>query len=139
VEAGSLKTNFRRQVGRCATGRPSQLMNTQRYLPSSAQRMGYLMGAAAGTENTTLLYNNMPLHTHLVQCNTGGGNQASPANGFPAVESTGTSQNYNSAAGSTMSSTMIENAGGNVPFNNIQPYLCISFCIAMTGIFPSRN
>ena len=28
-------------------------------------------------------------------------------------------------------------AGSSQPHNNLQPYLAINFCIAMTGIFPS--
>jgi microcystin-dependent protein len=30
-------------------------------------------------------------------------------------------------------------AGAGTATNNMQPYLTISFCIALTGIFPSRN
>ena len=29
--------------------------------------------------------------------------------------------------------------GNNQPFNNLQPYLTLNYCIALTGIFPSRN
>jgi microcystin-dependent protein len=47
---------------------------------------------------------------------------------------------FSSAAGNaTMNSTMIENTGSGTPINNIQPYLCVNFCIALEGIFPSRN
>jgi microcystin-dependent protein len=99
----------------------------------------YVMGQSSGVENVTLLSTQIPIHNHAVQCNTGGGNQASPANGYPAVESTGTSLEYSSAANNTMSPTMIENAGGGQPHTNIQPYLCVNFCIALVGIFPSRS
>jgi microcystin-dependent protein len=99
----------------------------------------YVMGQINGAETTTVLINNMPNHTHLIQCNTGGGNQASPANGYPAVESTGTSLDYSNAAGGLMNPAMVEAVGGNVPINNLQPYLCVNFCIALQGIFPSRN
>jgi len=99
----------------------------------------YVIGQTGGTETTSVLISNMPNHNHLVQCNTGGGNQASPANGFPAVESTGTSLDYSNAAGSTMNSAMVEAVGGGAPINNVQPYLCVTFIIALQGIFPSRN
>jgi microcystin-dependent protein len=29
--------------------------------------------------------------------------------------------------------------GGNQPHTNMQPYLCVSFCIALFGIFPSQT
>jgi microcystin-dependent protein len=100
----------------------------------------YIMGEPTGVETVALTASQMPVHTHLVQCNTGGGNQASPSGNLPAVESTGTSLDYsNTAANATMNATMNQNAGGGVPHTNIQPVLCVNFCIAMSGIFPSRS
>jgi microcystin-dependent protein len=29
--------------------------------------------------------------------------------------------------------------GGGVPHNNLQPYLVISYLIALNGVYPSRN
>jgi microcystin-dependent protein len=41
---------------------------------------------------------------------------------------------HNDAASQT-----VLNAGGGQPHNNMQPYLTINFCIALQGLFPSRN
>ena len=38
-----------------------------------------------------------------------------------------------------MNPNMIAVAGGNLPHNNMQPYLVVNFCIALVDIFPSRN
>lgn len=100
----------------------------------------YVQGQMAGTEQTTLLVNQMPAHSHPVNCNIGGGTQASPSGGVPAVESTGTSLDYSASGdGNTMNSAMIGNTGGGQPVPIIQPYLCLNFIIALAGIFPSRN
>jgi microcystin-dependent protein len=101
----------------------------------------YVIGEVGGVENVTLLTTQMPQHNHTAACITGGGNQASPANAYPAVESTGTSLDYSTAvpSGSVMNSNMISFAGGSQPHNNLQPFLCVNFCIALYGIFPSRN
>jgi microcystin-dependent protein len=100
----------------------------------------YVLGQSEGVENVTLLYNNMPIHTHLVNAVASGGNAASPQGNLPAIESTGTSLDYsNAAANVTMNAAMIGNAGGNVPFSVVQPYLTVNFIIALVGIFPSRN
>jgi microcystin-dependent protein len=99
----------------------------------------YVMGQQSGVENATLLYNNMPIHTHLINCNNAGGNNASPVNNYPAIESTGTSLNYATTGGSTMSPSVLGTAGGNVPFSIVQPYLTVTFLIALQGIFPARN
>jgi len=100
----------------------------------------YILGQETGVESVTLTASQMPVHTHLVQCNTGGGNQASPSANLPAVESTGTSLDFSDAgANATMNPAMIQSAGSGTPINNIQPYLCVNFIIALEGIFPSRN
>jgi len=100
----------------------------------------YVIGETTGAESVTLLASQMPSHTHSIQCNTNGGNQASPANGYPAVESTGTSLDYSSATpNNTMSPSALTSVGGGQPHTNIQPVLCVNFCIALQGIFPSRS
>ena len=100
----------------------------------------YVLGQLGGSENTTLLVNNLPQHTHVVNCKSAGGNQAAPGGGLPAVESTGTSLNYsNNAPDSTMSPQMIAPAGQNQPFSNVQPFTCVNFIIALQGVFPSRG
>jgi microcystin-dependent protein len=99
----------------------------------------YVIGQIGGYETITLTQGQMPQHTHVVQCNSAGGNQASPAGNFPAVESTGTSLDYSNSAGSQMSTAMNSNAGGGQAHSNIQPFLVVNFCIALQGIFPSRN
>jgi microcystin-dependent protein len=38
-----------------------------------------------------------------------------------------------------MNPNSVGQAGGNVPHNNMQPYLVVNFCISMSGIFPSRG
>jgi microcystin-dependent protein len=48
--------------------------------------------------------------------------------------------NYvSTAATGTLAPTAIAPSGGNQPHSNIQPFLCINFIIALTGIFPSRS
>jgi len=100
----------------------------------------YTLGEQTGTESVTLTVPQLPAHNHTVNGVASGGNQASPAGGFPAVESTGTSLDYaNSGPGASMNPAMISNTGSNQPHSNIQPVLCVNFVIALVGIFPSRN
>ena len=87
----------------------------------------------------TLNATQMPSHNHGVNGSGAGGTQASPVGGYPAVESTGTSMDYISSATNlgAMNAGMIQNTGGGLPHENRQPYLCVSFIIALAGIFPS--
>lgn len=122
-----------------------QLPNLQSRVPihqgQGAGLSPYAIGQIQGAETVTLTISQIPSHNHIVNCNTGGGNAASPQNNYPAVESTGTSLDYNSGntGGATMSPAMLAPAGGNLAHTNIQPYLCVNFCIALEGVFPSRN
>jgi microcystin-dependent protein len=38
-----------------------------------------------------------------------------------------------------LASGVVGNAGGSLPHTNLMPSQCISFCIALVGIFPSQN
>jgi len=39
----------------------------------------------------------------------------------------------------SLNAAAIAPAGGNLPHNNMQPYLTVNFCIALQGIFPPRS
>jgi microcystin-dependent protein len=39
----------------------------------------------------------------------------------------------------TMNPQCVTSVGGSQPHNNMMPYLCLNFIIALQGIFPSRN
>ena len=97
-----------------------------------------VMGEKAGEENHTLISSEMPSHNHSLAVNTNGGNSDNPTGNFIASNSEGIKQ-YSNSAGSSANGTSLGNAGGSQPHNNMPPYLCVNFVIALFGIFPSRN
>jgi microcystin-dependent protein len=103
----------------------------------------YTPGEKTGVENVTLLMNQLPAHTHLVNASTNPADQGSPAGGIYAVESDsaqGAVAAYTkTAANTTMAPNAMSIAGGSQPFEILQPLLSVTFIIAFTGIFPSRN
>jgi microcystin-dependent protein len=100
----------------------------------------YNLGQQAGVENVALTQGQMPTHNHTVNAVASGGNQASPASGSLAIESTGTSLDYSTVTPtSPMNAAMLSTSGSGQPHTNIQPYLCVNFIIALVGIYPSRN
>jgi microcystin-dependent protein len=105
---------------------------------SSGQLSGgqnYSLGEVAGTEFVTLTQSQMPQHNHLVACFSSDFNSGTPKNNLPAGASAYTS----AATDSNMKTTMIGLAGGSQPFDNRMPFLVLNWCIALQGIFPSRN
>jgi len=101
----------------------------------------YAEGEASGTETVTLLTSQMPVHNHLLQAsNTATTDNPSGAVSAPAGTGDGTAVNaYGTAINTTMAPQAIGIAGGSQPHNNMQPYLVVNWCIAIYGIFPSRN
>ena len=103
------------------------------------------IGQSSGAENVTLLSTNLPSHTHSVNASTTAGDNRNPSTRVFAT-STNTSPNapVNMYAPSTgalvpLNAQTVSPTGGNQPHPNLQPYSVINFCIALSGIFPSRN
>jgi microcystin-dependent protein len=94
------------------------------------------MGEIVGEESVTLISNEMPQHNHLVNASNGDATDGSPTNNVPAVIPAG---GYTATPNTTMNPQMAGFAGGSQPHDNIPPLLVINFCIALSGIFPSRN
>jgi microcystin-dependent protein len=98
-------------------------------------------GAPGGEPFLTLLASEMPVHTHSVIATSQGADQPSPENNVwaQAVSDQGAFNYYNSTGPNAMSPQALQLAGGGQPHNNMHPYLALSFCIALQGIFPPRT
>jgi len=111
-------------------------------------------GAAAGTETITLTTANMIAHTHNAVGTTTLGTAPAPAttdnkNGFYPAQPKGSTQMptpvpiYVQVSGATPANTALHPSaigvtGSGAPHENRQPYIALNFCIALSGIFPSR-
>lgn len=96
-----------------------------------------VQGTSAGEENHTLVISEMAMHSHSVNGSSGPADNGVPQDAFWASK-TGQSP-YAGTANVRMWEGAIANSGGSQPHPNMQPYLTISFMIALVGIFPSRN
>lgn len=95
----------------------------------------YTIGEAAGVESVTLLTTQLPAHTHPVAASTGAATTNVPSGAVLAAASTGV---YASPA-SLVPTAMTTVAGSAQAHTNLQPGLVVNACIAIYGIFPSRN
>lgn len=97
---------------------------------------GHTLGERGGEQAHTLSIAELPTHTHVV---TGSGNNAD--NPVPVGAAFAAANNvYTSATSLTsLAPGIVANTGGSQAHLNMQPFLTLSFCIALQGIFPSPN
>lgn len=93
-------------------------------------------GQVAGEEYHTLLSTETPLHTHTLMAAA----SASTTRPGGATLAGGGANFYTGAASLVaMNAATLASQGGSQPHENRQPYLVMNWCIALSGIFPSRN
>ncbi len=94
------------------------------------------LGQQGGEQAHTLTAAEMPMHTHVVNASTATGQNNPPG----AVLSKAAANMYGPAASlSSMGPNPVSSVGGSQAHLNMQPFLALTFCIALQGIFPSRN
>jgi microcystin-dependent protein len=97
------------------------------------QGQGFTEGQAGGEEAHTLVKNELPQHNHPFQASSTNADAPDPTILAKSNNVYGASGNLTTLSPASIGST------GSQPHENMQPYLVISFCIALQGIFPSRN
>jgi microcystin-dependent protein len=105
------------------------------------------IGETVGAEQVTLLSTQMPPHIHAFSataaplCSGANGNTDTPVGGGPAINPS--AENYSSNPTESMKPFNVSGntspTGGGQPFSIIPPFQCVSFIIALEGIFPSRS
>ncbi|MDB4922802.1 phage tail protein [Mucilaginibacter sp.] len=115
---------------------------------------GLILGEKAGEESHILTYSELPAHTHDFKVSTG-----VPTEVIPTVNVSSLAQGPVTGVGADASNIFlytntppgagnqlvslhpasVGNNGGSQAHNIMQPYLVLSYCVALQGIFPSRN
>jgi microcystin-dependent protein len=100
---------------------------------------GHTLGEGAGEQAHTLSISEIPEHVHAVNASSSAtGGSATPNANFLG----GANNAYRSPSGgglTTLQPATVTNVGGSQAHLNMQPYLTLTFCIALQGIFPSPN
>ncbi|MCI4668307.1 MAG: tail fiber protein [Bacteroidia bacterium] len=103
------------------------------------------LGERGGTEFNILNAAQLPSHSHsasgTIRVFAGGGDQDTPTgHNFANSESDSftTNSNNQTMAANNVSVT-VGNTGANQSVNNVQPFLCVNYIIALQGVFPSRS
>jgi microcystin-dependent protein len=98
----------------------------------------YIQGQVGGEENHTLSITEMGPHNHIMIASSNNADQPNADGNLLAKAGSGqlfsSTQNNAPAAGN-----FIGLGGGGQGHSNMQPYLVLNYCIALTGIYPPRN
>lgn len=102
---------------------------------------GHTLGETGGEQAHTVSLAEMPTHTHVFQATNSNATQPGP---MPNSTSIGYARAGNQMYGGpanlvAMAANMVGNVGGSQSHQNMQPFLTLSYCIALQGIFPSQN
>lgn len=98
----------------------------------------YLPGARGGEETVVITTDQLPAHSHPLVADSGGANQESPADHVPA-RSNVVDAYIGRGPNLSLRQDAVTPIGGGQPHDNVQPYLCVSFIIALTGVWPSQQ
>jgi microcystin-dependent protein len=116
--------------GRVNFGLPDLRGRTPIHVGSS-----HTLGERGGEQAHTLSIAELPTHTHVAQATSATGTQLIPATNLLATNNLPFYRTPDSLV--AMAPGTIGNIGGSQAHLNMQPFLTLSFCIALQGIFPS--
>lgn len=103
---------------------------------------GHTLGERGGEQAHTLSITEMPTHNHVVSAVTSGGVASNTAVATGGALATSTPNNIYTTGITNLvnlNAGTVSNTGGSQAHLNMQPFLVLSFCIALQGIFPSQT
>jgi microcystin-dependent protein len=100
---------------------------------------GRVIGESFGVESVTLTTNTLPQHSHSFAGSTATASATSPQNQVVAAPSTIDLYRPATVPSAALNPAALASAGGSQPHDNMQPYQCVNFIIALEGIFPTQG
>jgi microcystin-dependent protein len=97
---------------------------------------GHTLGERGGEQAHTLTVAELPTHTHVLNGSSSDASEELLASNLLA---TAANQYAAPPGNTTLLPQTLGNVGGSQAHLNMQPFLTLSFCIALQGIFPSPN
>ena len=94
------------------------------------------LGEQKGEETVTLSVAEMPSHTHTIVASSDDPNQSTGVDTYLAAANIWAEPGTSLV---TMEDGAFTSTGGGQPYDNMQPYITLNYCIALEGTFPPRN
>ena len=109
------------------------------HLGNDGQGNNYHYAQALGTETVKLSSNQLGSHTHELVAASSRADQADPSGAYPAVLAGDTKFYASDPSGvRPLASNSTSRTGGGERHNNLMPFQCLNYVIALQGEFPMR-
>ena len=125
--------------GRTSFALPDLRGRTPMHVGASDGGAFHELGQKSGEETHTLATDEMPAHDHTVKASANNATSTNPTNNVWARAPQVQYRAYEAATATAMNPSVLASVGGGQAHENMQPYLAMNFCIALRGLFPSRN
>lgn len=96
------------------------------------------LGQKGGNEQVTLTPNQLPSHNHNIHAANVSGDDTNPTTAKAFAAASGDLYSDSPQTG-TMNSAIVTNTGGGQSHDNMQPFQCVNYIIALVGVYPSRS
>lgn len=100
---------------------------------------GFALAQAGGSETVTLASTQIPAHSHTFLCTSNPGAQRNPTGNALAAIVGGSLYAQQPATDALAAQSIQQAPGASQPHDNMQPYLCVTFIIALSGVFPTQS
>ncbi len=94
---------------------------------------------SGGVEEVTLTQSHIPVHTHALLASQTTGNEANPGGNVHAATSGGVRPYVEDAVDVSLAGAAVSAAGGSQPHDNLQPFVTVTYIIALYGVYPTPN
>ncbi len=96
------------------------------------------LGQSSGSETVSLTVNDLPPHSHAVLADSNPGSSGNPQGNIVAGSTT-TAYNKTAINNSMGSLSLGQSGGSSQPHDNIMPFQCVNYIIALYGVYPPRT
>ena len=135
---GLIKTTYGGD-GKTTFAVPDLRSRTPIHQGSDGQGSNYRHAQAVGTETVKLASNQVGLHTHELLAVNSSANQAAPSGAYPAVLARNTRFYASDPSGvHPLAPNSTSRTGGGEPHNNLMPFQCLNYVIALQGEVPEH-
>ena len=125
--------------GRTSFALPDLRGRTPIHVGASEGGVSHTLGSKSGEETVTLAASEMPNHTHAAKASKTAATLADPTGNLLGASLSELYVDATNSGNTLMRAGTTANVGGGQAHENMQPYLAVNYCIALQGLFPSRN